>query len=132
MLAETMGLKRVRFEPGDAFDPDDLRRIKPKPNIVIVSGLYELFSDNGMICRSLEGIYDALEAGGFLIYTNQPTHPQLELIARCLPNREGKPWVMRLRSQEEMDGLVEQSGFHREKILSDTWGIFTVSLAAKG
>ena len=132
MLAQAMGLKVVRYERGDAFDPHDLTRITPRPEIVIVSGLYELFPDNTLITRSLSGIYPLLEAGGLLIYTNQPTHPQLELIARCLPNREGKPWVMRLRAQEEMDRLVAEAGFQREKTLIDQWGIFTVSVASKG
>lgn len=132
MLAQAMGLKTVRYERGDAFDPNDLARIIPRPHIVIVSGLYELFSDNALIDRSLSGIYALLEPGGRLIYTNQPTHPQLEMIARCLPNREGKPWVMRLRSQEEMDRLVANAGFQHEKTLIDQRGIFTVSTASKG
>lgn len=132
-LAQAMGLQQVvRYERGDAFDPHDLAQIAPRPQIVVVSGLYELFPDNALIARSLGGIYGLLEAGGLLIYTNQPTHSQLELIARCLPNREGKPWVMRLRSQEEMDRLVVSAGFQREKTLIDRWGIFTVSIASRG
>ena len=132
MLAQAMGVQGVRYERGDAFDPHDLGRIAPPPQIIVVSGLYELFPDNSLISRSLGGIYALLAPGGQLIYTNQPTHPQLELIARCLPNREGKPWVMRLRSQEEMDHLVTEAGFQHRKTLVDRWGIFTVSAATKG
>lgn len=131
-LTEVIGLRGVRYERGDAFNPDELQRITPSPQIVIVSGLYELFPDNALISRSLSGIHALLESGGKLIYTNQPTHPQLELIARCLPNREGKPWVMRLRPQQEMDRLVTEAGFRRQKTLVDQWGIFTVSVASKG
>ncbi len=131
VLAEEMGLKTVRYQRGDAFNPEELRQITPAPQIVIVSGLYELFPDNALVSRSLGGIYDLLQAGGCLIYTNQPTHPQLEMIARCLPNREGKPWVMRLRPQQEMNQLVEKAGFHRQRTIADPWGIFTVSLATK-
>ncbi len=130
-LAETLGIQGIRYERGDAFDPHDFKRLSPPPHIVIVSGLYELFPDNALISRSLGGIHAVLEPGGHLIYTNQPTHPQLEMIARCLPNREGKPWVMRLRSQEEMDGLIAKAGFQHRKTLVDRWGIFTVSVAAK-
>lgn len=130
-LAEAMGIAAVRYERGDAFDPNDLARIMPRPHIVVVSGLYELFPDNALISRSLGGIAAILEPGGQLLYTNQPTHPQLELIARCLPNREGKPWVMRLRPQEETDRLVAEAGFQRSRTLVDRWGIFTVSLARK-
>ncbi len=130
-LAQQLGVSNVRYVRGDAFDPDDLARISPPPQIVIVSGLYELFPDNALIRRSLRGIYDLLTPGGRLVYTNQPTHPQLEFIARCLPNRDGKPWVMRLRSQEEMDVLVADAGFQHRTTLVDRWGIFTVSVADK-
>ena len=130
-LARERGLSGIRTERGDAFDPEDLKRISPRPQIVVVSGLYELFPDNSRLTRSLSGIWALLEPGGYLAYTNQPTHPQLEMIARVLPNREGKPWVMRLRSQEEMDRLVAQAGFHHRKTLIDQWGIFTVSLTQK-
>jgi hypothetical protein len=96
-----------------------LRSIRPRPNVAIVSGLYELFADNQMVQRSLEGLAAALEEGGYLIYTNQPWHPQLTMIARVLDNREGKPWVMRCRSQAEMDELVRSAGFEKLEMLID-------------
>ena len=130
-IAEEMGLaSRVRFEPGDAFDEENLAAIAPAPTITIVSGLYELFGDNDMVQRSLRGIRRAMSEGGFLIYTGQPWHPQLEMIARVLTNRDGQPWVMRRRTQEEMDDLVRAAGFRKLDMEIDRWGIFTVSLAA--
>ena len=39
--------------------------------------------------------------------------------------------VMRRRSQQEMDQLVERAGFRKLKQLIDEDGIFTVSLAIK-
>jgi hypothetical protein len=50
------------------------------------------------VLRSLRGIADVMDDGGYLIYTNQPWHPQVEFIARVLTNREGQPWIMRRRS----------------------------------
>jgi alpha-beta hydrolase superfamily lysophospholipase/SAM-dependent methyltransferase len=122
----------ARFEQGDAFDRPSLSNIQPRPTLAVVSGLYELFADNGLIRTSLGGIADMLEPGGYLVYTNQPWHPQLELIARSLTShRQGQPWVMRRRIQLEMDQLVEQAGFDKLDQLTDEWGIFTVSLARK-
>ncbi|WP_410961897.1 class I SAM-dependent methyltransferase family protein, partial [Salmonella sp. SAL4457] len=41
-----------------------------------------------------------------------PWHPQLELIARALTShRQGQAWVMRRRTQAEMDKLVAAAGF---------------------
>jgi hypothetical protein len=96
-----------------------------------VSGLYELFPDNEPVRRSLAGLADAIEPGGHLIYTNQPWHPQVEMIARTLTNREGKPWIMRRRTQAEMDELVRAAGFVKLTQEIDQWGIFTVSVARR-
>ena len=105
--------------------------VEPKPTLGVVSGLYELFSDNAMVRRSLSGLAAAIPAGGYLVYTNQPWHPQLELIAWVLRNREGDPWVMRRRTQAEMDALVAAAGFVKVAQLIDPSGIFTVSLARR-
>jgi alpha-beta hydrolase superfamily lysophospholipase len=120
------------FVKGDAFDRDDLAAVQPKPTLGIVSGLYELFPDNRMVGRSLAGLAAAIPPGGYLAYTNQPWHPQLELIARALTShREGQAWVMRRRTQAEMDQLVEAAGFRKIEQRIDEWGIFTVSLAQR-
>ena len=75
---------------------------------------------------------DAIAPGGFLVYTCQPWHPQLELIARALTShRGGAAWVMRRRTQGEMDQLVETAGFRKVAQRIDEWGIFTVSLAER-
>ena len=121
-----------RFEQGDAFAAESLAAIEPRANVAIVSGLYELFSDNEAVGRSLSGLAQAVEAGGYLIYTGQPWHPQLELIARALTShRAGQAWVMRRRSQAELDQLVASAGFDKLEQRIDEWGIFTVSLARR-
>lgn len=131
-LAEKLGLSQVKFEPGDAFDGESIAAIQPAPTIAIVSGLYELFPDNARVLASLRGIARAMREGGLLIYTGQPWHPQIEMIARVLPNRDGQPWIMRRRTQAEMDDLVRAAGFEKLEMEIDRWGIFTVSLAKMG
>ncbi|MBC8831778.1 class I SAM-dependent methyltransferase family protein, partial [Escherichia coli] len=67
-----------------------------------------------------------------LVYTGQPWHPQLEFIARALNNHRGEAtWVMRRRSQAEMDELVARAGFRKLDQRIDEMGIFTVSLAQR-
>ena len=130
-LAEEMKLKNVTVARGDAFDRASLAGVSPKPTIAIVSGLYELFPRNEPVQQSLAGLADAVAPGGYLIYTNQPWHPQMEFIARVLTNREGQPWIMRRRTQAEMDGLVRAAGFEKLRQEIDQWGIFTVSVARR-
>ena len=132
-LIEQKGLGNIaRFVKGDAFDKADLAALDPKPTLAVVSGLYELFGSNQMVGDSLAGLAAAVEEGGYLVYTGQPWHPQLELIARALTShREGQPWVMRRRSQAEMDQLVAAAGFRKLEQRIDEWGIFSVSLAQR-
>lgn len=128
-MARSKNLTSVTFEQGDAFNPESIRAIQHSPHIAIVSGLYELFPDNRQVLTSLRGIAGILADDGFLVYTNQPWHPQVELIARTLSNRDGNDWIMRRRTQKEMDDLVRNAGFEKISMEIDQWGIFTVSAA---
>ena len=121
----------VVTQRGDAFDPESLERIQPRATIGIVSGLYELFPPNQSVLDSLRGLANAIEPGGYLIYTNQPWHPQLEFIAHVLRNREGQPWIMRRRTTAEIDELVRIAGFEKNEMEIDEWGMFTVSVARR-
>lgn len=130
--AEQLGLTdRVTFVQADAFDRASLAALSPTPAVAVVSGLYELFNANEPIQRSLQGLADVMPSGTRLVYTNQPWHPQLKFIAHVLTNREGKPWIMRRRTQEEMDDLVRAAGFVKERQEIDPAGIFSISVARK-
>lgn len=132
MIAGRGMADRARFEKGDAFSRQELAAITPRPTLGIVSGLYELFPENERVRHSLAGMADAIEPGGILIYTGQPWHPQLKTIAWSLTShKDGKAWIMRVRTQGEMDALVREAGFDKCAQLIDEWGIFTVSLAVR-
>ena len=132
-LITDRGLSDVaEFHRADAFDTEGLAAIAPRPTLAIVSGLYELFPDNALIDASLAGLARAMEPGALLLYTGQPWHPQLEMIARALTShRGGEAWIMRRRTQQEMDQLVAAAGFRKVEQRIDKWGIFTVSLAER-
>lgn len=132
-LIRSRGLNDIAvFKQGDAFDEASLVSIEPKITLAVVSGLYELFSDNDLLRQSLRGLSQAIEKEGYLIYTGQIWHPQQEFIARALTShRQGDAWVMRLRSQAEIDALVEEAGFKKIDQCIDEFGIFSVSVAQK-
>lgn len=126
----------------DAFDPASYSNMQKRSanakslddkkfDIAIASGVFELFSDNTLPATALAGIYDSLKSDGYLLYTNQPWHPEQEFISKILNNHRGSSWVMRCRSQAEMDQLVENAGFKKVAMRIDRFGIFTVSLAIK-
>jgi alpha-beta hydrolase superfamily lysophospholipase len=132
LIAEKGLQATARFVKGDAFDETSVAALEPRPTLAIVSGLYELFPDNARVLASLRGLGKAVARGDCLIYTGQPWHPQLELIARTLTSHRGhQAWVMRRRTQAEMDELVRAAGFEKLEQWTDEWGIFTVSLAAR-
>ena len=122
----------AQFSNGDAFAESDLASITPAPTVTIASGIYELFPNNTQVLSSLRGLACAMEQGSYMIYTGQPWHPQLEFIARTLTShRDGQAWVMRRRTQQELDQLVQHSGFAKVEQWIDEWGIFTVSVAVR-
>ncbi|MDR0806223.1 MAG: bifunctional alpha/beta hydrolase/class I SAM-dependent methyltransferase [Enterobacteriaceae bacterium] len=131
-IAERHLSDKADFVVGNAFDRESLANITPNPTLGIVSGLYELFPENESVQSSLMGLADTIPVGGLLVYTDQPWHPQLDMIARSLTSHQsGKPWIMRCRTQGEMDNLVERAGFVKIVQLIDDDGIFSVSLAER-
>jgi SAM-dependent methyltransferase len=131
-LADASNLNgEIIAQRGDAFDRESLGKIHPRATIGIVSGLYELFPSNDAVLNSLRGLANAIERDGYLIYTNQPWHPQLEFIAHVLRDHQGKPWIMRRRTTAEIDELVHTAGFEKIDMEIDEWGMFTVSVARR-
>lgn len=56
LIAER-GLQDIaQFAEADAFNAESLAHVEPKPNLAVVSGLYELFNDNDLLRQSLQGL----------------------------------------------------------------------------
>lgn len=128
-LAHELRLINIRYERVDAFEKNNYDSSVFQPNIVVVSGIFELFESNTLIQNAIDGIISMIESEGFLIYTGQPWHPQLEQIAHVLGNHQKQQWIMRRRSQYELDMLFSKYGFSKEGMRIDNMGIFTVSVA---
>lgn len=123
--------ENISFVNYDCFDKETYKKINYTPNIVIISGIFELFENNKMLENTISGITEILNKNGAVIYTGQPWHPQLKQIALVLNSHKGngKSWLMRRRSEKELDSLFENYNLKKEKMLIDNDGIFTVSLA---
>ena len=128
-LAKKRGLDNISYSQCDAFDIDNYKQDDVSPNIVVISGVFELFPDNALISQAIEGVCSIITPNTQLIYTGQPWHPQLHQIANVLGNHQQSKWIMRRRSQFELDSLFAQFGFEKDNMLIDDWGIFTVSSA---
>ncbi|MBC7427833.1 MAG: alpha/beta fold hydrolase [Bacteriovorax sp.] len=128
-IAKQLGVTNSEHMQADAFDKETYLKQAFRPNILIASGLFELFPSNDLVNNAIEGATAILEDKGYVVYTGQPWHPQLEMIAHTLPNREGEMWVMRRRTQKEMDQLFARIGAKKFDMKIDEWGIFTVATA---
>ncbi|MGH1519574.1 bifunctional alpha/beta hydrolase/class I SAM-dependent methyltransferase [Chryseobacterium sp. JK1] len=119
--------QNIRFTNYDCFDSATYQKLNFEPNITIVSGILELFGDNEMASRAIQGILSVSEKNSFIVYTGQPWHPQLKMIAYVLNNHQNKDWIMRRRSQKELDRIMAHNTIQKEHMLIDDFGIFTVS-----
>ncbi len=127
LASELQLCTRVRFECGDATSLADLAQITPLPDIVLVSGLYEILIDDAAVCRSLLGIRQILAPGGTFLFTSQVAHPQLELIANVLTNRRGEPWIMCTRPLSRLERWAREAGFSSVTSQVEPYGMFGVT-----
>jgi hypothetical protein len=124
-------LGRIHYEVGDAFDPAPTERaLGGRPDVIVVSGLYELILDDDLVRRSIGRLRDLLAPGGTLVFTTQIEHPQLAMIAGVLTNRDGEPWVMRCRSVGDVEAWARAAGFDAISSQVEQVGLFTVTTAS--
>jgi ubiquinone/menaquinone biosynthesis C-methylase UbiE len=121
--AEVRGLKHIRFKQADAFDANNYRE---GWDIIVASGFWEIIEDDRLVKECLLNAARCLAPGGNLIFTIQPDHPQLELIARTLTSHTGKPWVMRLRSLSLFRSWMNEAGLCYVSHRLEKHGIFGV------
>ncbi|MBO2450666.1 class I SAM-dependent methyltransferase family protein [Actinomadura barringtoniae] len=127
-MAVTNGLTgRMTYQLDDAFDPEP--PAFGAPDVIVVSGLYELILDDDVIKASMARLRGLLAPGGVLIFTTQVRHPQLELIANVLPNRDHRPWVMKCRPVEDLEKWALDAGFADVSSRQEQVGLFTVTSA---
>ena len=127
-IIKERGYQHIRFTNYSCFEADTYQKLDYTPNITIISGIFELFGDNALAAEAIKGVV-SISDNGYIVYTGQPWHPQLKTIAFVLKSHQEKDWVMRRRSQRELDGLFALQGVKKESMLIDDFGIFTVSLA---
>jgi SAM-dependent methyltransferase len=130
--AAAAGLKGITFEQGDAFDPAPTdTQLGGAPNVVIVSGLYELILEDELIQQSLARLYQLLAPGGAIYFTTQTHHPQLDFIANVLPNRNGVFWVMKCRPVAQLEEWARRAGFVQITSQVEEVGLFSVTTGRK-
>jgi SAM-dependent methyltransferase len=130
-LAAGLGLANTTFARHDALDPAGLAAIRPRPDVAVVSGLYEIVLDDAAVRASLGALAGLLGPGGLMVVTGQPRHPQLELIRNLLRHRDGSPWDMRPRPTALLESWFRAAGLVDVHTTADSQAIFTITLGRK-
>lgn len=129
--AQAAGLQSIFYEQGDAFNPAPTTLLEGAPDIIVVSGLYELILDDKVLQQSLARYYQMLAPGGAIFFTTQTHHPQLDFIANVLPNRHGLLWVMKCRQSRQLEARAREAGFQEIQSQAEEVGLFTVTIGRK-
>lgn len=118
-------LDKVSYEVGDALDVEGLKRIYPRPDLVIEVGLYGIIHDDDLVRRHLSELKNVLKPDAIL-FNVQTYNPQIELIARVLKNSNGERCVWHLRPAELVIEWAEEAGFKEPRVTTDPYGIYAV------
>lgn len=125
-IAEKLSLlNKVSYELGNALDAQGLKRIFPKPNLVIEVGLYGIIHDDELIRRHFFHLREILKPEAIL-FNVQTQNPQIELIARALINQNGERCVWHLRPAELVIEWAKKAGFRNPEVTMDPYGIYAV------
>lgn len=126
--AQAQQLHHIHFKLADAFKAENYQE---KWDIIVSSGFWEIIDDDPLVKDCFLHVAQCLEPGSVLIFTIQPAHPQLELIARTLTSHTGKPWIMKLRGLDVFQGWMQETGMHYVSHRMEQHGIFGVVKAIK-
>ncbi len=125
-IAKKLNLEdMVSSQVGNAFDIESLKKIQPKPDLLIEVGLYGIIHDDELIKVQLKQIKEILNPDAILF--NVQTHnPQIEFIARVLKNQAGERCIWHLRPVEQLIDWAEDAGFRQPDVTMDPYGIYAV------
>ena len=115
----------VSYEVADALDSESLKRINPRPSLVIEVGLYGIIHDDALIRSHFKDLKNILNPAAVL-FNVQTYNPQIELIARTLKNQAGERCVWHLRAAGLVIDWAEEAGFKEPNVIMDPYGIYAV------
>lgn len=129
--ANQLGLDNIRFEKGDAFNPESFKSLSVKPNIIVSSGFYDWITNDELVKRSIKIIYDNLHSGGYFVFTNQSGHVDLKLVSEVFEDFNHQPLRMTTRKAELIKGWVKDCGFNVLETKQDKNKYYSVTIAQK-
>ena len=129
--ASERGINNIRFMQGDAFNLEELKKVSPRPNIVVSSGFYDWITEDDLIKRSFQYSYEIMQDKGKMIFSNQASHKQMELVSKAFVDFNHMPLRMKIRDPELLNLWAEKTGFKNLETRLDQWGLYSVAMGEK-
>jgi len=129
--AKSLNLTNIDFIAGNAFESDSFADLEKTPNIIVSSGFYDWITDDELVKKSMQIIYDNLPSGGYFVFTNQSGHVDLEMVSKVFQDFNHNPLEMKIRNADLINGWAKEIGFKIQKTKSDNRGYYSVTLAQK-
>ena len=100
------------------------------PNIVIVSGLYEYYSDD-IVRTHLQQIIKYLSKDGVLLAITQKGNPNRYLMEKLGKQKNGNKWILNFRKPELIEEWLSDAGYVETQVTMDKWNQYVYFLARK-
>lgn len=129
--AAAAGLDNMVYQQGDASNLSNVVLQHFRPSLIVASGLYDWVTDDKWVQDSLAMNYQTLEDDGYLVMTNQISHPDLEMAQSVFVDFDNNPLRMTMRPQTQVNEWLADAGFKIEQCLICENNYFSVTLAQK-
>ena len=131
IYATEMHLSNIEYKVGNALEQSSFDELEQGPNIIVSSGFYDWITDDEIVKKSMQLIYDNLPADGYFVFTNQSGHVNLEMVSKVFEDFNHKPLEMKVRNAELINQWAQEIGFKILEIKSDKFGYYSITLAQK-
>jgi ubiquinone/menaquinone biosynthesis C-methylase UbiE len=112
--AQSEGRDDIRFVRADAFDTSTWP--KPRFDILIASGFFDILETDADVKRLLEAGTKATGPGGRWVFSVMEGHPDLLMLRDVLVNYNLQSWTAVTRSAEDLLAMAEPLGWREKRI----------------
>lgn len=106
------------------------QKVKWRPNIIVVSGLYQ-YTEDSYVKSSLMEIFKELDLGGILITDVLCFNKNQKLVQRLGKRKDGSSWDFYYRDPEKFINWMRLCGFDEFNVIQDSWKMHAVCVGRK-
>jgi hypothetical protein len=104
----------IHFVQADAFDAATWP--KPRFDVLVASGFFDILDDIGDVRRLIEAGSAATLPGAHWVFTVMEGHPDLLMLRDVLVDWDRKPWIAVTRTAEEVLAVAQPLGWRAVRI----------------